>query len=542
MHQERSHNLEGDKLKEHIKRVHKEKKFLCEACKLEFQSNQDVDIHVKNVHANSAAFICQVCQTKLQSYREMSVHIEENHEEVKVQQETIIQNEANIVIKSITEKFKQIQDVEKKETEHLSLKRANSVSPAGVKSKNSKIEVIPMTDIEEDLRLVKEEVRDLKAENLELRKKVKDIDSIKTQNEQLRKQLKEQEEDTISAIKAIETQIELETQKVINQNKEESKSLSKNSQQEIQNLEKQFKKKFAELSEEKDKILEEMTKMQGETDLEREKKEAIDKKNKIETNLKLFNILVENGHELTELPIIEKEKKSDECIASISCEGDCENVNQLKRLNSLKQSGNSRSCPQNKSVEKPMYRCEKCDFISQNKVYFDSHMKSHMENRIKSNLPTKKPCSYFGSRYGCRKGDQCDYDHSESAQAKPVVKVRKLCRNGESCVWTPRCRYVHPENGEVLPVRSVERNTTNNALKPNFGVKGLSQQPPGWNSLIPPATCPPPPTTRAPGIQVPQVDQERRNKVITDFLQLIVPNLMCMTDFPSLEKSQSRKI
>ena len=203
------------------------------------------------------------------------------------------------------------------------------------------IEVIPMTDIEEDLRLVKEEVRDLKAENLELRTKVKDVDSIKTQNEQLRKQLKEQEEDTIRAMKAIETQIELETQKVINQNKEESKSLSKNSQQEIQNLEKQFIKKFAELSEEKYKILEEMTKMQGETDLEREKKEAIDKKNKIERNLKLFNVLVENGHELTELPIIEKEKNSDECIASISCEGDCENVNQLKRLNSLKQSGNS---------------------------------------------------------------------------------------------------------------------------------------------------------------------------------------------------------
>ena len=67
-----------------------------------------------------------------------------------------------------------------------------------------------------------------------------------------------------------------------------------------------------------------------------------------------------------------------------------------------------------------------------------------MEKKIESNSPTNKLCSYFGSRNGCRTGDQCDFDHSQAAQAKPVVKVPKLCRDGEGCVWTPRCGYVHP--------------------------------------------------------------------------------------------------
>ena len=66
----------------------------------------------------------------------------------------------------------------------------------------------------------------------------------------------------------------------------------------------------------------------------------------------LFNVLVENRHELSELPIPEEKKEHDECIMSARCEGGCENVSQLKRLNSLKQLGNNRSCPQSKSQDK----------------------------------------------------------------------------------------------------------------------------------------------------------------------------------------------
>ena len=342
-------------------------------------------------------------------------------------------------------------------------------------------------------------------------------------------------------MKAIENQIEIETQKVIDQNKEESVSLANTSKQEIATLQKQFKNKVAELKEEKDKIMEEMVKMKAEKDIEREKVESTSRKAKIEKNLKLFNVLVENGHELTELPIPEENDTNDECIESIRCEGNCEKVSQMKRLNSLKKLGNSRSCPQSKSENKTMYKCDKCDFISQNKVYFTSHMKSHIEKKIESNFPTKKPCHYFRSRNGCKKGDTCDYDHSEAAQAKPVVKVPKLCQNGEACVWAPRCRYVHPENGEVLPAGNVERGSRTNVQRTNFGAQDIGQQPPGWSNIPPPAVCPAPPTSPAPVSHLLQGEQERRNKVIQEFLQLIVPNLMCMTTFPSLEKNQTQR-
>ena len=29
--------------------------------------------------------------------------------------------------------------------------------------------------------------------------------------------------------------------------------------------------------------------------------------------------------------------------------------------------------------------------------------------------------------------------------------MRKLCRDGPQCSWKPRCRYVHPEDGESIP-------------------------------------------------------------------------------------------
>ena len=95
--------------------------------------------------------------------------------------------------------------------------------------------------------------------------------------------------------------------------------------------------------------------MQAEQDIEREKIETIEKKKKIEKNLKLFNVFVENGHNLTELPIPDSETNHDECIESIHCEGGCEKVSQLRRLNSMKQLGNSRSCPQSKSDKKTIY-------------------------------------------------------------------------------------------------------------------------------------------------------------------------------------------
>ena len=187
-----------------------------------------------------------------------------------------------------------------------------------------------------------------------------------------------------------------------------------------------------------------------------------------------------------------------------------------------------------------MYKCNKCDFISQNKVYFTSHMKCHEDRKIESNITNKRPCSYFRSKNGCRKGNNCDFDHSEAAQAKPVIKVPKLCKNGETCGWTPQCRYVHSENGEVLPSRSVGKGI-GEVRTQGFGPQDWSRQPPGWTSLSPPApsAAPPPPPTQA--TMISEGEQERRTKVIQEFIQIIIPNLMCLTEFPNLGRNQNKR-
>ena len=118
-----------------------------------------------------------------------------------------------------------------------------------------------------------------------------------------------------------------------------------------------------------------------------------------------------------------------------------------------------------------------------------------------------------------------------------MKKAPKLCQDKEACVWTPRCRYVHPENGEVFPA-SGEKTFRQGVQTQGFVSQDRSQQPPGWSSLPPPALhpAPPPPTVN----NSTQGEQERRAKVVKEFLQLIVPNLMCMTDFPNLEKRQNQ--
>ena len=161
-------------------------------------------------------------------------------------------------------------------------------------------------------------------------------------------------------------------------------------------------------------------------------------------------------------------------------------------------------------------------------------MQYHEEKKIESIKSNKRPCSYFNSKNGCRKGEFCDFDHSQAAQAIPVVKVPKLCKNGESCGWTPRCKYVHPENGEVLPTRRSISDGRQTVQTQGFGSQDMSQQPPGWTHLPPPAVLP----TPVQATDSKAGEMERRTHVIQEFLQMIIPNLMCLTQFPNLEKTK----
>ena len=149
---------------------------------------------------------------------------------------------------------------------------------------------------------------------------------------------------------------------------------------------------------------------------------------------------------------------------------------------------------------------------------YQPHEKS-LREKIGSNWNKKIPCGYYQSIYGCRKGINCNYDHSETAQAQPMVKVPKLCKDKEACVWTPRCRYVHPENGEVLPT-GVERSFRQGMQAQVFGQQDSSQQLPGWNNPPPPIIRPHLPSTSQAN-NLTQGEQERRSKVLMNFLQLL---------------------
>ena len=121
----------NSKLEEHIEKVHSGEKFCCDICKIVLKTFKEMMMHVEQAHKELATYACQLCQIQFKSYQEISVHIEEKHEK-----ESLIKTEANSVIKSITDKFKKMQEYEKVNTDHTTLKRANSASPPGAKSKS----------------------------------------------------------------------------------------------------------------------------------------------------------------------------------------------------------------------------------------------------------------------------------------------------------------------------------------------------------------------------------------------------------------------
>ena len=60
---------------------------------------------------------------------------------------------------------------------------------------------------------------------------------------------------------------------------------------------------------------------------------------------------------------------------------------------------------------------------------------------------------FYQQPKGCKKGLNCTHSHEINGQLPNITKVPKMCYNGPSCTWKPGCRYVHPEDGETIPVR-----------------------------------------------------------------------------------------
>ena len=234
-----------------------------------------------------------------------------------------------------------------------------------------------------------------------------------------------------------------------------------------------------------------------------------------EENLKLR---VENDKLLTEKAIAESKqeaeaniKKTKEKTAKPKTTEDdiSECIDQLSsmKLIQMKAMGGQRTSPaeqaevrKRQAALRPLFPCHLCEFGTDSQSVWDKHLKdehrnvfncpfcahtfseltlvknhiysNHKENKTPQNTIQKvKPCAFFNQKNGCKKKDQCDFSHEVSAHDQGSYKVPKLCWNGPWCRWKPSCRYVHTEDGEVIPPRKERLG---------FGRVDWSQPPPGY--------------------------------------------------------------
>ena len=98
--------------------------------------------------------------------------------------------------------------------------------------------------------------------------------------------------------------------------------------------------------------------------------------------------------------------------------------------------------------------CPFCLIGFYNQLALNQHIENyHSENTqiVREKRQVKRGiCIFFLQPRGCKKGPDCDFTHQRGGQFRSI-KVRKLCCDGPQCSWKPRCRYVHPEDGEPIP-------------------------------------------------------------------------------------------
>lgn len=551
----------------------KELSHTCDECNVKFKENNDLVTHKNKMHGKKTQNIkkcVDILSDIIEDIDTKTSHNPDSNQETKSEPKlNKVQEKLAHIIKQIkTPSVKSKEEKAAEEMEPTSLKRSNSTSPSGSKGKNQKTIPSPkplpkkvsqsvndkksnLEDLEEDLKLVKQERDELKVANsnlVEEKEKLRRENSImKTEQMKLNKKLEKQEQEVLKAMQDIADEVTEERNRLITNVTTES-----NNKNESDKMKREQEQRYNELKDEKDKVISEMVDIQKERDLLLEKIQTIEKEKKIHKNLKLFKTLVGEGG-LTK-------EEVDECINKVNCEGDCDEVSEAIKLTHMKQAGGQRSCPQTEA--KTLFKCDKCDFMSQNKTFFTQHTKQHNEEKRARIIPERdqtqnqRPCSYYRSPQGCKKGNNCNWNHSDNAQAEVVEKVPKLCRNKETCRWKPRCKFIHPEDGESLPgrsrqdqvsvsgPRSSEHHPSQGAAAPArvaattstpppspppaqqvFSNPDMASQPPDWNQL-------PPPTYNSPEKIIQQIQQIQQ--------QIQNVNLMCLKQFPNLGKKQGQ--
>ena len=114
----------------------------------------------------------------------------------------------------------------------------------------------------------------------------------------------------------------------------------------------------------------------------------------------------------------------------------------------------------------------------------ESRQRNHIMNNVSTTSVNQKQCVFYLQPRGCKKGMSCDFSHSTNIQQNNITKIPKVCFNGVACNWKPICRYVHPEDGEAIPVRAVRGGgnlgVQRSMRNQDFASPDVSQLPPGY--------------------------------------------------------------
>ena len=290
--------------------------------------------------------------------------------------------------------------------------------------------------------------------------------------------------------------------------REINKTQNENHANTIKKLEALHLKAIKSFGEEFNKALNENAKLQNERDLLIAREEV----------LKSFDDLAEEE---------DKEEEQEECIMDGKCSGDCahivaENLKNLKAMRNMKHQGGKRTSPVENAEVRVIHRCTQCNSTFPNEPDLRQHLKEshtkypncpfchvsfvnhqvlrnhidqyHKERTLqiinnsnsavtstsKSTPKITRPertrgqCAFFLQPRGCKKGADCDFSQDQN-QKICVIKICKFCQNGPSCSWKPGCKYVHPEEGEVIPPRMQSER------EQGFVMPDLTKPPPGYN-------------------------------------------------------------
>ena len=408
--------------------VNKTKSDICKNCNKVFVSERNLKIHIGKYHGDSISCSCKKCEQCTVNNTDLNVHMIDIHENNLVDMMDIGDDIGGTEDKKeLDNKMELSEEMGCKESNKRNRTAFDSNTPCS-SPPTKKVQILnspeaPATDEEniqvpnssdDPAEVLKTKLLNLETENLRL---LTENDNIKKFYDGLKKE--------------------------VGLNKKELKLLKEENAK--MNLE------IGTLQYDKDK-LEAVYK-------------AENKIKKVKENTKLFNKIIEKQLEDGDIVNIDiskyKEKEMEECDGG-QYSSETTGYGNIQNLINNKNSGGRRTNPQQNSEQRmaKFFKCGNCEFISQNKIFFNEHMtKQHtgqqngandfnIPNPIYHNVHEnrterkKMPCRFFNNGNGrCTpRTGTCNYDH----RIIPNEEC-ELCFHKETCTYKPYCIFFHPE-------------------------------------------------------------------------------------------------